>query len=84
MREFIITPILLGFDPKKNFFLTVALKFNNLGLALTMALKVYTSVEKRLKLEGEGRGAFGSPILNSVTIFIYQLNFILNVSRLRV
>ena len=35
-------------------------KFNNLGLALSMALKVYTSVAKGLKLLGEGIGAFCS------------------------
>ena len=36
-------------------------KFNNLGLAISMALKVCTSVAKGLKLVGEGRGAFCSP-----------------------
>ena len=53
MREVIIRSFLFGFDQKKNAFFEgwSWFKFNNLGLALDMALKFYTSVEKRLKLK---------------------------------
>ena len=52
MTEVIITSILYGFD-KKNLFLERCswLKFNNLELGLGVALKFYTSVAKRLKLQ---------------------------------
>ena len=50
MREIIITSILKGFDPKTAFF-EGWFKFNNLGLALGMALKFYTSAAKGLKLK---------------------------------
>ena len=52
MREVIITPILEGFDQKKRFFEGCFwFKFNNLGLALGMALKFNTNVAERLKLK---------------------------------
>ena len=52
MREVIITSISLGFDHKNHFFEGWPwFKFNNLGLALNMALKFYTSVAKKLILK---------------------------------
>ena len=52
MRELIITPILEGFDLKKRFFEGCFwFKFNNLGLALGMALKFNTNVAEKLKLK---------------------------------
>ena len=49
MREVIITSIWQGFDQKNHFFEGWSfLEFNNLGLALDMALKSYTSVVKGL------------------------------------
>ena len=52
MREVIITPILEGFDQKKQFFEGCFwFKFNNLGLALGMALKFNTNLAERLKLK---------------------------------
>ena len=54
MREVIITSILWGFDQKNHFFegrSWFKLRFNNLGLALTMALEFHTSVTKNLKLK---------------------------------
>ena len=52
MSEVIITWILWGFGQKKQFFEGCSwFKFNNLGLALLMTLKFYTSVAKRLKLK---------------------------------
>ena len=49
MREVIITSIWQGFDQKNHFFEGWSfLEFNNLGLALGMALKSYTSVVKGL------------------------------------
>ena len=52
MREVIITPILEGSDQKKRFFEGCFwFKFNNLGLALGMALKFNTNVAERLKLK---------------------------------
>ena len=52
MREVIITSILQGFDLKNRFFEGWSwFKFNNFGLALGIALKFYTSVEKELKLK---------------------------------
>ena len=52
MREVIITSILEGFDQKKQFFEGCFwFKFNNLGLALGMALKFNTNVAERLKLK---------------------------------
>ena len=52
MREVIITSILYGFDHKNQFFEGCSwFKFNNLGLALDMALKFYTSLVKGLKLK---------------------------------
>ena len=52
MREDIITLILYGFDQKNHFFWERSqFKFNNLGLALGMALKFHTSEEKGLKLK---------------------------------
>ena len=52
MKKDSTTSILYIFD-QKNHFLGVLLvhKFNNLGLALGMALKFYTSVTKGLKLK---------------------------------
>ena len=51
-RNFSIS-ILQGFDQKKNDFFEGCswFKFNNLGLALGMALKFYTSLAKPLKLK---------------------------------
>ena len=52
MREVIVTKILQGFEQKKQFFEWCSwFKFNNLGLALGMTLKFYTSVTKGLKLK---------------------------------
>ena len=52
MKKVIITSILLGFDLKKHFFEGRSwFKLNILGLALSMALKFYTSVTKELKLK---------------------------------
>ena len=53
MTEVIITSILEGFDQKKQFFFEGCFwfKFNNLGLALAMALKFNTNVVERLKLK---------------------------------
>ena len=52
MREVIITSILQRFDLKNQFFeVCYWFKFNNLELALGMALKFYTSVAKGLKLK---------------------------------
>ena len=52
MREVIITPILEGFDQKKQFFEGFFwFKFNNLGLVLGMALKFNTNLAERLKLK---------------------------------
>ena len=52
IREVIIATTVWGFDLKKAFFFEgcAGLKFNNLGLALGMTLKLYTSVAKRLKV----------------------------------
>ena len=51
MREVVITSIFWGFDQKKHFFEGWSwFKFNYLGLALGMTLKLYTSVAKTLKL----------------------------------
>ena len=51
-REVIITSILQGFNLKNRFFERWSwFKFNNFGLALGIALKFYTSVEKGLKLK---------------------------------
>ena len=52
VREVIITLILLALDQKNLFFWGDSwFKFNNLGLALGIALKFYTSVAKELKLK---------------------------------
>ena len=52
MIEVIITSILERFDQKNDFFEGWSwFKFNNLGLALGMALKFYTSMAKGLKLK---------------------------------
>ena len=52
MREVIITSILQGFDQKNQFFEGCCwLEFNNLGLALGMALRFYTISTKGLKLK---------------------------------
>ena len=52
MREVIITSILQGFDLKNRFIEGWSwFKFNYFGLALGIALKFYTSVEKELKLK---------------------------------
>ena len=52
MKEVIIISILSGFDQKKQFFDGFSwFKFNNLELALGMALKLYSSVGKELKLK---------------------------------
>ena len=52
MTEVITTSILQGFELKNSFFEEWPwFKFNNLGLALGMALKFYTNVAKRLKLK---------------------------------
>ena len=52
MRKVIIISILQGFDQKNHFFDRWSwFKFNNLELALGIALKFYTSVPKGLKLK---------------------------------
>ena len=45
-RDVIITSFLLGLLDQTVFFQRFSFKFNNLGLALDMALKTYTSVKK--------------------------------------
>ena len=51
-RKVIVTSTLQGFDQKNDFFEGwSSFKFNNLGLALGMALKFYTSVAKESKLK---------------------------------
>ena len=51
IRE-VVTSILEGFDKKKQFFFERSwFKSNNLGPLLGMALKVYSSVAKELKLK---------------------------------
>ena len=50
--HYITTTILKGFDQKKTFFEGCTwFKFNNLGVALGIALKFYTSVAKGWQLE---------------------------------
>ena len=52
LREVITTSILKGFDQKNRFFQRWSwFKFNNLGLALGMALKFNTSVAKGSKVK---------------------------------
>ena len=52
MREVKITSVLQGFGQKKQFFEKHSwFKFSNLGIALGMTLKFYTSVKKGLKLK---------------------------------
>ena len=52
MREVIITQILYGFDQKTRFFEGCSwFKFNNLRLVLCKAVKVYSSMGRRLKLK---------------------------------
>ena len=52
MVEVITTPILEGFDQKKQFFEGCFwFKFNNSGLALGIAFKCNTNVAERLKLK---------------------------------
>ena len=51
MREVIISQIIYGFVQKTDFEGWSWFNVNNLGLALGMALKFYSSVAKRLKLE---------------------------------
>ena len=69
MREVVITSIFWGFDQKKHFFEGWSwFKFNYLGLALGMTLKLYTSVAKTF---------CSLPILNRVDLKHWetQLNF---------
>ena len=76
MRKVIISQIIYGFVQKADFEGWSWFNVNNLGLALDMALKFYSSVTKRLKLkvkkccgklEGGGGLPFPPPrILNSV------------------
>ena len=50
--EVIINSVLVAFDQKKQFVKGWSwFQFNNLGLALGMALKFYTRVAKRVKLK---------------------------------
>ena len=71
MREVIITSNFKGFDQKNTFFEAWSwFKFSNLGLALGITLKFYTSVSKGSKLKVRKflelvEGAF-PPILNRV------------------
>ena len=51
MREVIISQIIYGFVQKTDFEGWSWFNVNNLGLALGMALKFYSSVAKRLKLK---------------------------------
>ena len=52
MRDVIMTSILKELNQKKQFFERCScFKFNSLGLALGMALKVYISLAKGLKLK---------------------------------
>ena len=51
-REVIRTSILLGFEQKNHCFEEwFCLKFNNFGLALSMALETYTNMAKGFKLK---------------------------------
>ena len=49
MREVIIRQIIQGFVQKADFEGRFSFNSNNLGLALSMTLKFYSSVAKRLK-----------------------------------
>ena len=51
MREFIISQIIYGFVQKTDFEGWSCFKINNLGLALCISLKFYSSVAKWLKLK---------------------------------
>ena len=51
MREVIITSILQGLDKKFFFDRCSLFKFNNLGMALGVALKFYSSMANRFKLK---------------------------------
>ena len=52
MREVIITSVLLGFDQRNRIFEGWSwFRFNNLRLAISTNLKMYTSVAKGLKLK---------------------------------
>ena len=64
MIEVIITQISDGFDQKTNFEGWSSLKFNNLKLAIGMALKCYCSVAKGLTLKRlrGGISQFDSPL----------------------
>ena len=57
MIEVVITSISSGLTKKKHFFEGCCwFKFNNLGMALGMVLKLYKSVAKTLKLKSESIG----------------------------
>ena len=51
MREVIIRQIIQGFVQKADFEGRFSFNANNLGLVLSMALKFYSSVAKRLNLK---------------------------------
>ena len=51
MREVIISQIIYGFVQKADFEGWSSFSVNNLGLALGMTLKFYSSVTKRLRLK---------------------------------
>ena len=51
MTEVIISQLIYGFVQKTNFEGWSSFKFNNMGLALGMALTFYSSMAKGLKLK---------------------------------
>ena len=53
MTEVIISQIIYGFVQKTDFEVWSWFKFNRLGLALSRALKFYSSVAKGLKLKSK-------------------------------
>ena len=88
IREVIISQIIYGFVQKTDFEGWSWFNVNNLGLALGMALKFYSSVAKRWKLKvencwGELEGGLHfphPPILNSVKKEKYRFHYLIACS----
>ena len=90
IREVIISQIIYGFVQKTDFEGWSWFNVNNLGLALGMALKFYSSVAKRWKLKaekfwgklegGEGFHFPPAPILNSVKKEKYRFHYLIACS----
>ena len=89
MREVIISQIIYGFVQKTDFEGWSWFNVNNLGLALGMALKFYSSVAKRLKLKVKvlretRKGAFFTfPLLPSWVVLkmIWQIPVVKTVKK---